>query len=541
MEAVKAFNEELSSLYDVKPPISKAKMTAITRSAIKAIRFYKHVVQSVEKFIQKCKAEYKVPGLYVIDSIVRQSRHQFTPEKDVFAPRFAKNMTVTFYHMYKCPPEDKSKIIRVLNLWQKNQIFSPEVIQPILDLVNPDHPLHQQIEEELRTRSERKAPVAPSPPQSSAPGISIRTDLFGAASTGTPGAAIETTPSSVPQSVDASGAIPNLLDPNLLQNLIQLKNLLLNNPSAVAGAGLSNLQLEQVQHASGTPIKGTPSVHRETIPGLGASDTSPKQALFNRDLLAYDYGDEDSDHRHTPSSSTPREPEDNSKEINSAITNLLSNPNFLMQLQQGAAVAAQGGAGAVAPPALAPKDEPNTPGAPNLFDAMVSASQAAGDKDSRVLLPPPVSGGAPPIFPSPLFQHPPPGFSTDAHANNVFNRSGDFDARIQQLVSQAPPTHPPTNRNPPVSDYDARQFSLPFATESALKDLTNAKKPSESSDGNDITVIEERVNDSSGGGTRRSTSSRRDQDDRRRGGDNEEEKERARESSRRRRSRSRSR
>lgn len=53
MEAVKAFNSELYSLNDYKPPISKAKMTQITKAAIKAIKFYKHVVQSVEKFIQK--------------------------------------------------------------------------------------------------------------------------------------------------------------------------------------------------------------------------------------------------------------------------------------------------------------------------------------------------------------------------------------------------------------------------------------------------------------------------------------------------------
>lgn len=98
---------QLSGLYDNKPPISKAKMSAITKGAIKAIKFYKHVVHSVEKFIQKCKPEYKVPGLYVIDSIVRQSRHQFGQEKDVFAPRFAKNMQQTFANLFRCPPEDK--------------------------------------------------------------------------------------------------------------------------------------------------------------------------------------------------------------------------------------------------------------------------------------------------------------------------------------------------------------------------------------------------------------------------------------------------
>ncbi|XP_054894144.1 SR-related and CTD-associated factor 8 [Poeciliopsis prolifica] len=134
MEAVKAFNNELYTLTEYKPPISKAKMTQITKSGIKAIKFYKHVVQSVEKFIQKCKPEYKVPGLYVIDSIVRQSRHQFGTEKDVFAPRFSKNIITTFQHLYRCPPDDKSKIVRVLNLWQKNAVFKSDIIQPLLDM-----------------------------------------------------------------------------------------------------------------------------------------------------------------------------------------------------------------------------------------------------------------------------------------------------------------------------------------------------------------------------------------------------------------------
>ncbi|XP_077405938.1 SR-related and CTD-associated factor 8 [Vanacampus margaritifer] len=134
MEAVKAFNNELYSLTEYKPPISKAKMTQITKSGIKAIKFYKHVVQSVEKFIQKCKPEYKVPGLYVIDSIVRQSRHQFGTEKDVFAPRFSKNIIATFQHLYRCPSDDKSKIVRVLNLWQKNAVFKSDIIQPLLDM-----------------------------------------------------------------------------------------------------------------------------------------------------------------------------------------------------------------------------------------------------------------------------------------------------------------------------------------------------------------------------------------------------------------------
>ncbi|XP_007902250.1 SR-related and CTD-associated factor 4 [Callorhinchus milii] len=134
MDAVNAFNDELFSLMELKPPISRAKMILITKAAIKAIKLYKHVVQIVEKFVKKCKPEFKVPGLYVIDSIVRQSRHQFGAEKDVFGPRFSKNITATFQYLYKCPFDEKSKIVRVLNLWQKNGVFRIEVIQPLLDM-----------------------------------------------------------------------------------------------------------------------------------------------------------------------------------------------------------------------------------------------------------------------------------------------------------------------------------------------------------------------------------------------------------------------
>ncbi|KAJ7997596.1 hypothetical protein DPEC_G00230650 [Dallia pectoralis] len=134
MDAVNAFNHELFSLMDMKPPISRAKMISITKSAIKAMKLYKHVVQIVEKFIKKCKPEFKVAGLYVVDSIVRQSRHQFGMDKDVFGPRFTKNITGTFENLCLCPTEERSKIVRVLNLWQKNGVFKIDVIQPLLDM-----------------------------------------------------------------------------------------------------------------------------------------------------------------------------------------------------------------------------------------------------------------------------------------------------------------------------------------------------------------------------------------------------------------------
>ncbi|XP_042342214.1 SR-related and CTD-associated factor 4-like isoform X2 [Plectropomus leopardus] len=172
MDAVNAFNMELFSMIDVKPPISRAKMMSVTKSAIKAIKLYKHVVQIVEKFIKKCKPELKVPGLYVVDSIVRQSRHQFGVDKDVFGPRFLKNFTDTFQNLYRCPEDDKSKIIRVLNLWQKNGVFDMSIIQPLMDMANgaivdlPAQALEVPADPQPETQPPvTTAPVVPAVPQ----------------------------------------------------------------------------------------------------------------------------------------------------------------------------------------------------------------------------------------------------------------------------------------------------------------------------------------------------------------------------------------
>lgn len=49
---------KLASLYDSKPPISKAKMVQVTKTAIKGIKYYKHIVMAVEKFIHRVKTRF---------------------------------------------------------------------------------------------------------------------------------------------------------------------------------------------------------------------------------------------------------------------------------------------------------------------------------------------------------------------------------------------------------------------------------------------------------------------------------------------------
>ncbi|TRY76236.1 hypothetical protein TCAL_09590 [Tigriopus californicus] len=253
MDAVKVFNQELSSLYEIKPPISKAKMTSITKSAIKAIKFYKHVVQSVEKFIQKCRPEYKIPGLYVIDSIVRQSRHQFGPDKDVFAPRFAKNVQYTFHHLYKCNEDEKSRVIRVLNLWQKNEVFASELIQPLFDLANPNSEIAQQMDQ-----------AAPAPPPALGP----------------PSGSGHTGPSGGPNATN-SGSGP--VGPGALKD------------STAVLAGLASGALPGT-----SPVDQQVTQQLQTILQLLKNHVQPQEqqsqpgtVQFNKQLLDFDYSDDE--------------------------------------------------------------------------------------------------------------------------------------------------------------------------------------------------------------------------------------------------------
>uniref|UniRef100_A0A2K6M9L4 SR-related CTD associated factor 4 n=1 Tax=Rhinopithecus bieti TaxID=61621 RepID=A0A2K6M9L4_RHIBE len=261
---------KLFSLMDMKPPISRAKMILITKAAIKAIKLYKHVVQIVEKFIKKCKPEYKVPGLYVIDSIVRQSRHQFGTDKDVFGPRFSKNITATFQYLYLCPSEDKSKIVRVLNLWQKNGVFKIEIIQPLLDMA---------------AGTSNAAPVAEnvtnnegSPP----PPVKVSSE---------PPA--QATPNSVPTvpqlpSSDAFAAVAQLFQTTQGQQLQQILQTFQQPPKPQSPA-LDNAVMAQVQ-AITAQLKTTPTQPSEQ---KAAFPPPEQKTAFDKKLLdRFDYDDE---------------------------------------------------------------------------------------------------------------------------------------------------------------------------------------------------------------------------------------------------------
>ncbi|KAG7515581.1 splicing factor, arginine serine-rich 15 [Solea senegalensis] len=267
MEAVNAFNQELFSLMESKPPISRAKMISITKSAIKAMKLYKHVVQIVEKFIKKCKPEYKVAGLYVVDSIVRQSRHQFGADKDVFGPRFTKNIAGTFENLCLCPVEDRSKIVRVLNLWQKNGVFTIEIIQPLLDMA-------------AGSGSAAAPYTCTDEPGSSPPPAKEPVTAVTANSTITPTAQL--------QNSDAFAAVAQLFQSSQGQQLQQMLQNFQQQPVKPDIPTQPPLHMSHIQTQNINPVLGIST----SQPPLPTQPTQQKSAFDTKLLDRFDYDDE---------------------------------------------------------------------------------------------------------------------------------------------------------------------------------------------------------------------------------------------------------
>lgn len=339
MEAVRAFNNELSSLYETRPPVSRAKMASVTKHAIKAIKFYKHVVQSVEKFVQKCKPEYKVPGLYVIDSIVRQSRHQFGSEKDVFGPRFTKNIVSTFQNLFKCPQEERSRVIRVLNLWQKNAVFPMEVIQPLLDLAadpnNVDLVLAAQRAVEKVVSAHQRLTAKASNGGTEENLIAQQSDI------------VNTVTKLLQQtgegSLLAAGQESQIQQLQLLQQQLIMQTEMMSSKPQQTAPVLDNNLLAQIKLLTDQLLSKTdspaptssqgPTSQNSAIGNVGAAGDGSgaiankrPEPMFNRKLLDFDYGDSDDDEDRKDDGS-------NVQSLPGGVHKLLSDPTIMQHIQ----------------------------------------------------------------------------------------------------------------------------------------------------------------------------------------------------------------
>ncbi|KAK5821352.1 hypothetical protein F5H01DRAFT_340519 [Linnemannia elongata] len=115
---VKEFEKELHGLFDHSRTASASKIDRLTKMAFKAAKYYKNIVYCLEKFITRCVPEYKLTGLYVLDSICRTSQSAKTKlgssgggtfTGSEYVARFERNIEALFVEFTKVV-EDKEKV-----------------------------------------------------------------------------------------------------------------------------------------------------------------------------------------------------------------------------------------------------------------------------------------------------------------------------------------------------------------------------------------------------------------------------------------------
>ncbi|KAG9323546.1 hypothetical protein KVV02_003070 [Mortierella alpina] len=133
---VTEFQKELHGLFESRTA-SKSKVDKLTKLALHSARYYKNIVYCLEKFITRCVPEYKLTGLYVLDSICRTSKSikqkssssSFTGSE--YVGRFERNIEALFAEFCKVQ-EDKEKVLkRVVDLWERSGTFTPSVTEKI--------------------------------------------------------------------------------------------------------------------------------------------------------------------------------------------------------------------------------------------------------------------------------------------------------------------------------------------------------------------------------------------------------------------------
>lgn len=117
---------------------SKDKISAVRKMAMQNTKNYKFVVHSIEKFARKCPDTKRLPLFYAIDAICQASKRELG-EKDVYTPRFARNIETLFAKLIDCPAPDRERIGRTLGLWKEREWFTPEILANLSNLIKEEN------------------------------------------------------------------------------------------------------------------------------------------------------------------------------------------------------------------------------------------------------------------------------------------------------------------------------------------------------------------------------------------------------------------
>eukprot|EP00039_Didymoeca_costata_P010448 m.140627 g.140627 ORF g.140627 m.140627 type:complete len:273 (-) comp14830_c0_seq3:1402-2220(-) len=125
------FEKELAAVAESgKGQVSQRRVQLLTKLALTHRKHYKLIVHAVEKFIHKARSDYKLPGLYVLDSIVRASKAKLND--NCYAERFGKNLALTVTTLLKTSSEHQIKMKKVFDIWHQKKIFPGPVLAGLL-------------------------------------------------------------------------------------------------------------------------------------------------------------------------------------------------------------------------------------------------------------------------------------------------------------------------------------------------------------------------------------------------------------------------
>ena len=114
-------------------PVSSRKVQSVTKLALKYAKYHKLVVYAVEKTIHKAKSDFKLPLLYMIDSILKHSKAKLK-EKDVYGPRFGQNLARTFASLLKCSSEHQQKMKKVVAMWESKRLYKESLLSTLIPM-----------------------------------------------------------------------------------------------------------------------------------------------------------------------------------------------------------------------------------------------------------------------------------------------------------------------------------------------------------------------------------------------------------------------
>ncbi|KAI3639843.1 hypothetical protein MIR68_002157 [Amoeboaphelidium protococcarum] len=147
--------------------VSASKIQGVTKHAIKNAHMYKMIVWAVERYLAKCPVNYRIYGIYTVDSICRALKKDFDSvgrkgnsgngsssflkHKESLQARISSKLQEIFSFLVKKSNSgsnesvnssessntlsriDEAKVCKLISMWQKSGIFEGTVIRDLLE------------------------------------------------------------------------------------------------------------------------------------------------------------------------------------------------------------------------------------------------------------------------------------------------------------------------------------------------------------------------------------------------------------------------